>query len=348
MYASAMAKTRPPIGASAQGDTRRQKARAQPQIVVLDGYTLNPGDNPWDGVEELGVLTVYDRTPPDAIVERARGAAIVLTNKTPLTATTLRQLPALRFVSILATGYNVVDTAAARAGDIVVSNVPEYGTRSVAQHVFALLLALCHRVELHDAAVHAGEWIRTPDFCFWKTPPIELADLTMGIVGFGRIGRQVADLAHAFGMKVIAAHRRTRPAPPAYRGVKWRTIPAVFAQADVVTLHCPLTDANARFVDAALLRRMRPSAFLINTARGGLVDEPALAAALRAGHLAGAALDVVSVEPMRADNPVLQAPNCLITPHIAWASLAARRRLMAATVRNVRAFLAGHPIHVVT
>jgi len=315
---------------------------------VLDGYTVNPGDNPWDALRQLGDVTVYDRTPTEAIVERARGAAIVLTNKTPLAAATLRQLPALRFVSVLATGYNVVDTAAARACGVTVSNIPEYGTRSVAQHVFALLLALCHRVELHDAAVHAGEWTRTPDFCFWKRPPVELAGMTMGIVGFGRIGRQVGELAHAFGMKVIAARGRTCPPRPAYRGLAWRTIPALFAQADVVTLHCPLTETNARFVDAALLRCMRPSAVFINTARGGLVDEPALAAALRAGRLAGAALDVVSVEPMRADNPLLQAPNCLITPHIAWASLSARRRLLTATVRNVEAFLAGRPVHVVT
>jgi glycerate dehydrogenase len=343
-----MAKTPRLIGSPARGVKRRPHTKARPQIVVLDGYTLNPGDNPWDGLHELGALTVYDRTPAEAIVERARGAAVVLTNKTPLSAATLRQLPELRFVSVLATGYNIVDTATARAAGIVVSNVPEYGTRSVAQHVFALLLALCHRVELHDAAVHAGEWARTPDFSFWKTPPVELAGLTMGIVGLGRIGRQVGALADAFGMTVIAARGRTRPARPAYRRFGWRTIPTLFAQADVVTLHCPLTDANARFVDAALLRRMRPSAFLINTARGGLVDEPALAAALRAGHLAGAALDVVGVEPMREDNPLLHAPNCLITPHIAWASLAARHRLMAATVRNVRAFLAGRPIHVVT
>jgi len=316
------------------------------KLVVLDGYTLNPGDNPWDALGRLGALTVYDRTPPSLIVARAAGADVVLTNKTPLTAETLAQLPALRFIAVLATGYNIVDVAAARVRQIAVSNVPEYGTESVAQHVFALLLELCQRVGLHDAAVHAGEWTTAPDFCFWKSPSIELAGLTMGIVGFGRIGQRVATLAQAFGMDVIAAGGSRRGQPLASQ-VTWADIPETFTRADVVSLHCPLTADNAGFVNRAVLRSMRPSAFLINTARGGLVDEPALAAGLDAGWLAGAAVDVVSVEPMRPDNPLLAARNCIITPHIAWASLAARRRLMATTVRNVEAFLAGQPINVV-
>ncbi len=316
-------------------------------IVVLDGHTLNPGDNPWDALEQLGRLTVYERTPPDRIVERARPADVLLTNKTPLTAATLRQLPQLRFIAVLATGYNIVDVAAARERGIPVANVPEYGTDSVAQHVFALLLELCHQVGHHDAAVHAGEWSRAPDFCFWHDSPIELAGRTMGLVGFGRIGRRVGELAHTFGMSVVASGGARR-LPPAYAPFAWQeSVEELFAQADVVSLHCPLTPENRSFVNAALLARMKPSAFLINTARGGLVDEHALAAALNARRLAGAAVDVVSVEPMRADNPLAGAANCIITPHMAWGSLAARRRLMATTVDNVRAFLAGHPIHVV-
>jgi glycerate dehydrogenase len=316
------------------------------KIVVLDGYTLNPGDNPWTDLASLGELTVHNRTPPEAIVERAVGAEVLLTNKTRLTARTLSELPRLRFISVLATGHDVVDGAAARQRGIPVSNVPEYGTESVAQHVFALLLELCHQVARHDAAVHAGEWARTADFCFWKQPPVELAGSTMGLVGFGRIGRRVAEIAQAFGMRVMAARATPLPAPP-HPAVTWTPIPELFAAADVVSLHCPLTPHTARFVNRELLARMKPTAYLINTARGALVDEQALADALNAGALAGAAVDVVSAEPIGAGNPLLGACNCLITPHMAWGSLAARRRLMAATVDNVRAFLAGQPINVV-
>jgi glycerate dehydrogenase len=316
------------------------------KIVVLDGYTLNPGDNPWDELARLGGLTVYERTPGDQVVARAADAEIVLTNKTPLTAATLAQLPRLRFIAVLATGYNVVDVAAARTRDIPVSNVPEYGTDSVAQHVFALLLELCHHVGLHDGAVKAGEWTRAVDFCFWETSPIELSGLTMGIVGLGRIGHRVGALAHAFGMNVLAAGG-TRRVDPGYRPFAWTTIPQLFAVADVISLHCPLTTDNAMFVNRDLLQHVKPSAFLINVARGGLVEEAALAAALNAGQLAGAAVDVVSSEPMHADNPLLRARNCIITPHIAWASLAARRRLMATSVKNVEAFIAGRPVNVV-
>jgi glycerate dehydrogenase len=316
------------------------------RIVVLDGHTLNPGDNPWDDLARLGELTVHDRTPPAQVVERAAGAEIVLTNKTVLDAAALAQLPALRFVAVLATGYNVVDVAAARARGVPVSNVPVYGSVDVAQHTLALLLELCHRVGDHSRAVREGAWSRAPDFSFWLTPPRTLEGQTMGIVGYGRIGRQVAQLARALGMRVLASSRLERPSggePPD----GWRTIPDLFAEADVVSLHCPLTEDNAGFVNAALLARMRPGALLINAARGGLIDEPALAAALAEGRLAGAALDVLSREPPPLDHPLLQAPNCVITPHIAWASLAARRRLMAATVANVRAFLAGKPVNVV-
>jgi glycerate dehydrogenase len=315
----------------------------RPAIVVLDGHTLNPGDNPWDELAALGALTVHTRTPGDWIVARARDADILLTNKTPLRAATLTALPRLRFVAVLATGYDVVDGAALRARGIPVANVPEYGTDSVAQFVFALLLELCQQVGRHDAAVHAGEWQRAPDFSFTVAPLIELAGKTMGVVGYGRIGRRVAALARAFGMRVLV-HSRTRSDGD---GVTWCERDELFAVADVVSLHCPLTPQTNRFVDAALLARMRRGAFLINTARGALIDEPALAAALAGGALGGAALDVVSAEPIAADNPLLAAPRCLLTPHIAWATLAARRRLMATTVENVRAFLAGSPINVV-
>jgi len=318
------------------------------RIVVLDGDTLNPGDNPWDELAALGALEVYARSAPAEVVTRASGAEVVLTNKTLLDDATLAQLPELRFVAVLATGYNVVDVAAARARGIVVANVPEYGTDSVAQHVVALLLELAHGVGEHDAAVHAGEWQRCPDFSFWHRPPLELVGLAIGIVGFGRIGRRVGALAHALGMHVLASKRPgSTPADAPPYDVAWRTTDELFAEADVVSLHCPLTADNARFVNEALLGRMKRTAWLINTARGGLVDEAALAHALDVGRIAGAALDVVSEEPIRATNPLLRARNCILTPHLAWASLAARRRLMATSVANVRAYLAGAPINLV-
>lgn len=316
---------------------------SRPRIVVLDGRTLNPGDNPWDDLAALGELTVHDRTAADDVVSRAAGAAVVLTNKTRLDAATLGRLPHLRLVAVLATGYDVVDVAAATRLGIAVANVPEYGTDSVAQHVFALLLELFHRVGDHDRAVRDGAWTSCPDFSFWLRPPVELASSTMGIVGYGRIGRRVAELARAFGMAVLVTGRTRRDDA----GVVWVERDALFAGADVVSLHCPLSDDNRGFVDAALLSRMRRRAVLINTARGALVDESALAAALRDGVIAGAAVDVVATEPMRADNPLRTAPHCIITPHLAWASLAARRRLMTATVENVRAFLGGEPLNLV-
>ncbi len=315
------------------------------RIVVLDGYTLNPGDNPWDALARLGELTVHDRTPPEAIAARAADAAIVLTNKTVLDAAVLARLPALRFIAVLATGYNVVDVDAARARGIPVANVPEYGSAEVAQHTLALLLELCHRTGDHARAVAEGAWSRAPDFSFWLVPPRSLVGETLGLVGFGRIARRVAALGRALGMRVVAhsPSRRGGAEPPD----AWLSIEELFAAADVISLHCPLTAENAGFVDAALLARLRPGALLINTARGGLLDEAAVAAALRDGRLAGAALDVLSREPPPADHPLLSAPHCVITPHLAWASLAARRRLMQHTVDNVRAFLAGAPINIV-
>lgn len=314
------------------------------KLVVLDGYTVNPGDNPWDPLQALGELTVYDRTPAAEIVARAAEADVVLTNKTPVLADTIAALPRLRFIAVLATGYNMVDVAAARARGIPVSNVPEYGTASVAQHAIALTLALAGRIGDHARAVAEGGWARALDFSFWLSAPVELAGLTMGIVGYGRIGQRVAAIASALGMTVVASRSsRAAPGGPAL----FRSTPQLVGEADVISLHCPLTADNAQFVNAALLARCKPTALLINTARGGLIDEPALAAALNAGRLAGAGLDVLSTEPPAPDNPLLTARNCLITPHIAWASLAARRALMRATAANVAAFCAGHPINVV-
>ena len=316
------------------------------KITVLDGYTLNPGDNPWDDVEALGETVVYDRTPADLIIERAQGSEILLTNKTPLFADALAQLPQLKFIAVLATGYNVVDLDAARARGIPVSNVPVYGTDTVAQYVFALLLEHCHHIAYHADRVREGKWTSHVDFCFWDRPLTELTGLTMGLIGFGRIGRRTGQLAHAFGMRVLASDV-ARGDPPAYEPFAWTSTEEIFSQADVVSLHCPLTAENEAFVNRDLLSRMKPSAILINTARGPLVNERDLADALNEGVIAGAAFDVASREPIEADNPLLKAKNIFVTPHMAWGTLAARRRLMDTTVENIRAFLDGQPINVV-
>lgn len=315
-------------------------------IVVLDGYTLNPGDNPWTEVEKLGEFTVYDRTPANQIVERAEAADVVLTNKTLLSAVTIAALPNLKFISVLATGYNIVDTEAARKRDISVSNVPIYGTDSVAQFVIALLLQHCHHAALHQQAVKDGQWAKSGDFSFWNTPIIELAGLKMGIVGFGRIGRRVGELAHALGMDVLA-YDIYHGDPPAYSHFAWKDMRELFAESDVVSLHAPQTAENTEMVNKDLLSVMKPNAFLINTARGGLVQEADLAEALNNGQIAGAALDVVSKEPIEESNPVFNAKNCYITPHIAWATLAARMRLMQTTAENIAAYAQGAPINVV-
>jgi glycerate dehydrogenase len=314
-----------------------------PRIVVLDGFTLNPGDLDWHGLEALGEVTVHDRTPLAATVERASGASIVLTNKSHVSAATIERLPELRYIGVLATGYNVVDIAAAKARGIVVTNVPGYGAPAVAQHVFALLLELTQHAGHHAQAVREGRWSACPDFCFWDSPLVELAGRTLGIVGYGAIGQSVARIGVAFGMKVLASTRTPRGAD----GVEFTSIDEVFRRADVVTLHCPLTLETQGLVNAARLVQMKCDAFLINTGRGPLVVERDLADALEAGRIAGAALDVLSVEPPPCDNPLLRAKNCLVTPHIAWAAQAARARLMAIAAGNVRAFLAGAPVNVV-
>ena len=317
------------------------------KIVVIDGYTLNPGgDNPWDELEDLGDLAVYDRTNEDQIVERSRDAEIILTNKIPLTADTLEQLPKLIYIGVTATGYDNVDVRTARQRNIPVSNVPVYGTDSVAQFVFALLLELCHHVGQHDLAVKNGKWTKAREFSFWETPLVELAGKKMGIIGFGRIGRRVGELSHAFGMEVLAQDIY-HGEPPAYRPFSWMDVEEVFAEADVVSLHCPQTRDNLGFVNEALLSQMKPTAILINAARGGLVNEKDLASALDGGKIAGAAVDVVSAEPIRADNPLLKTRNLIITPHIAWATLAARRRLLQTSIDNVRAYLEGNPTNIV-
>lgn len=327
------------------GCGRFARRENQMKIVVLDGYTLNPGDLSWGGLEKLGECVIYDRTPAELTVDRARDAEIVLTNKVVLDCRNLAELPHLRYIGVLATGYDVVDAPAAAQRGIVVTNVPGYATASVAQMTFALLLELAMHVGRHAAGVREGRWAASKDFCYWEKPLVELEGLTMGLIGLGSIGREAARLASAFGMRVLACDPcpGSVPAP----GVKMVSLDELLARSDVVSLHCPLTDQNAGLINADSLRRMKPTAFLINTARGGLVNEKDLADALNAGRIAGAAVDVLSTEPPPADNPLLRARNCLITPHIAWATRSARVRMLAVVVDNVRAFLAGRPANVV-
>lgn len=316
------------------------------KIVVLDGCTLATDGNSWDALLPLGEVEIYDRSSPAEVAQRARNASVLITNKARIPGEVIAACPDLRFIAVSAAGFDCVDVAAASYRGIPVSNVPEYGTDSVAQFTFALLLELCHQVSRHADAVRDGEWTRSPDFCFWKAPLMELTGKTMGIVGFGCIGRRVGELAHAFGMSVLA-HSRSHSAPPAYHPYAWASLDELFARADVISLHCPLTPETVGLVNHQRLQRVRPGAFLLNTSRGGLVVEQDLAEALNDGRLAGAAVDVIAEEPIRPDNPLLSARNCLITPHIAWATREARRRLLEATVANVANYLAGQPTNVV-
>ena len=316
------------------------------KIVILDGHAINPGDLSWDALRSLGSLEVFDRTPETAIASRAREAEVLLTTRAPLSAQTLMRLEQLRYVGVMFTGYDQVDLKAARERNVLVTNVPAYGTASVAQLVFALLLELCHHVAAHSAATHAGEWSRSPDFIFWSTPLVELQDKTMGIVGFGRIGRRVAEIAMAMGMRVIAADAG-RKDPPNWPGFRWCDVDELMSAADVVTLHCPLLPETRGMINAASLSKMKTSAFLINTSRGPLIIEQDLADALNRGHLAGAAVDVLASEPPSLDNPLLHTENCIVTPHIAWATKEARMRLIETVVANLRAFLEGRPVNVV-
>ncbi len=318
----------------------------QMKIVATDGYTLNPGDNPWDEVRALGDLTVYERTASADLIERCRDAEIIIVNKTPFDAGTLSNLPHLRFITMAATGYDCVDIASAGKLGIPVSNIPIYGTDTVAQYAFSAILHLAHNISIHAEAVQQGKWTDSKDWCFWNRPLIELRGTRIGIVGFGRIGRRVGEIANAFGMHVLA-HDPYQQERPDYEAFEWCSLDQLFAQADFVTLHCPLNADNHQFVNKTLLSKMKPTAFFINAARGALVNEADLAAALSKGYLAGAVVDVVSQEPIRSDNPLLGAPNLFITPHLAWATLAARKRLMSGIVENIKAFLSGSPINVV-
>lgn len=316
-------------------------------ITVLDGYTLNPGDMSWEKLGELGDLTVYDRTIPTEIIERAKGSEIVLTNKTVLDRKVIEQLPDLKYIGVLATGYNVVDIKAATERGITVTNIPAYSTASVAQMVFALLLAVTNRVEYFTEENRAGRWSRSADFCYWDFPLTELAGKYFGIVGLGNIGRSVARIANAFGMKVLAL--TSKPERELPEGVeKAESLEDLLRRSDVVSLHCPLTDQTRSLINSQTLRMMKPTAILINTGRGPLVNEYDLAEALKTGVIAAAAADVLSTEPPAADNPLLSAPHFYITPHVAWASTEARHRLMDIAVDNVKSFLSGTPKNVVS
>lgn len=314
------------------------------KIVILDAYAANPGDLSWDEFAALGELTVYDLTAQEDAAARIGDAEVVFINKVRLTDEIFAACPNLKLVSILATGYNIVDLAAAKRRGITVCNVPGYSTRAVVQMTFALLLEICQQVGLHSGAVHTGRWQTCPDFCFWDRPLIELDGKTMGIVGYGAIGSAVGTVAQALGMKLLVTARHEKPVP---EGARFVSLPELLAQSDVVSLHCPQTAENARMIDAGALAQMKDGAILLNTARGGLLDEQAVADALRSGKLLAAGMDVVSAEPIRADNPLLTAPNCFLTPHIAWAPLETRRRLQAISAENLRAFLAGKPQNVV-
>lgn len=315
------------------------------KIVVLDGYALNPGDLSWNCIAQFGEVTVYYRTPAELIVPRIGDAEIILLNKTPITEETLAACPSIKLICVLATGYNVVDCEAAKLRGIPVCNVPAYGTAAVAQFTFALLLELCHQVGLHSESVHNGDWCRSIDFCYWKTPQMELAGKTMGIIGFGRIGRAVGQIAKAFGMRVIA-YNRSHCAEGEAIG-EYVDLDTLFRQSDIISLHCPLTPQTSELINKDSISKMKDGVILLNTARGGLVNENDLFEALTAGKLRGAAVDVVSAEPMAADNPLLNAPNCIITPHMAWAPLESRQRIMDCTVRSIQAFLDGRPINTV-
>jgi glycerate dehydrogenase len=317
------------------------------KIVVLDGYTLNPGDLSWSELERLGEVTIYDRTPVELIVERSRGAEILLTNKTPLGENEFAQLPELKYIGVLATGYNIVDIENAKKRNIIVTNIPTYGTCSVAQMTFALILELCHHVQEHSNAVRRGDWSKSRDFCFWNYPLIELANKTIGIIGFGRIGQQVCKIAESFGMNILA-YDPYKSDEIKCSNYKWAELDELFRESDIISLHCPLFPETKGIINKDSLNKMKKSAFLINTSRGPLVIDKDLAEALNSERIAGAGLDVLSEEPPKADNPLLSAKNCLITPHISWATYEARARLMTIAADNLKAFIENKPINVVT
>ncbi|MDY3691944.1 MAG: D-2-hydroxyacid dehydrogenase [Dysosmobacter sp.] len=318
------------------------------KIVILDGYTENPGDLSWDALAALGELTVYDRssrTDQQEAIDRIGDAEIVITNKTPITRAVLDACPSVRFIGVLATGYNVVDTACTRERGIPVSNVPAYGTAAVGQFTIALLLEICHHVAHHSETVFAGKWEHCPDFCYWDYPLIELDGKTMGIIGFGRIGQATGRIAKALGMRVLATG--SRPCPEGEAIAEYTDLDTLLANSDVIALHCPLFPETAGIINRETIAKMKDGVILLNSARGGLVVEQDLADALNSGKVAAAGLDVVSTEPIQGDNPLLKAKNCIITPHIAWGSKESRQRIMDCTVKNVQAFLAGKPVNTV-
>lgn len=318
------------------------------KIVVLDGYALNPGDLSWQGFEELGEVTVYDRTSytdKQEIIERIGDAEAILTNKTPITADVLKACPQLTYIGVLATGYNVVDLAAAKEQGITVTNIPSYSTNAVAQATFALLLEVTNQVGHHNRSVHQGDWQTSKDFSYWQTPLMELAGKTIGLIGYGAIAQAVATIAHAFQLKVIYFNRRPKSAQADW--AKQVSLAELYQEADIISLHVPQFPETEKMIDRTALAQMKSSAILINTARGGLIDEAAVAEALQTGQIAALAADVVSKEPIAADNPLLQAPNCYLTPHIAWAPVETRRRLMGIAVANLSGFKAGTPQNVV-
>jgi glycerate dehydrogenase len=316
------------------------------KLVVLDGYTLNPGDLNWEGIKKFGDLEVHDRTPESLIVERCQGAEIIFTNKTPLREAVLSQLPELKYIGVLATGYNVVDVDYAKTRGIAVANVPGYGTASVVQMTFALLLELCQHVQSHSDSVRQGDWAVSPDFCYWNYPLIELEGKTIGIIGFGSIGQKVADIATAFGMNIMG-FSRTRTDQSHRKNFKWAELNELLKESDVVSVHCPLFPETQGIINKDSLRLMKRTAFFLNTSRGPLMVDQDLADALNEGVIAGAGIDVLSVEPPSADNPLFKAKNCLITPHIAWATKEARSRLMGIAENNLSSFLNQKPINIV-
>ncbi len=316
-------------------------------IVVLDGYTLNPGDLDWGGLQQLGNVQIHDRVAESEILKVAQNAEILLSNKTVISADHIQQLPKLEYIGVLATGYNVIDIEAASKSGIIVTNIPEYGTHSVAQMVIALLLELCHRVQYHSDAVKNGKWAECPDFCFWESPLVGLSGKIMGIIGFGRIGQQIGKIASAMGMQILG-FSRTQSTDVGIENFQWADTSTIFQTADVISLNCPLTHENQGMINQKTLGMMKKSAFLINASRGGLIQDHDLAQALETGVIAGAALDVLSVEPPEPDNPLYAQKNCLITPHIAWATFEARQRLMQIAIENVQAFLNGNPVNCVS
>ena len=318
------------------------------KIIVLDGYTENPGDLSWSGFEQLGEITVYDRSKlaETALIERIGDAEIVLTNKTPLSKTVIDAAPNLKYIGVLATGYNVVDVEAAKEKGIVVTNIPTYGTEAVAQFTIALLLEMCHHIGEHSMSVKKGDWEKNADWCYWHYPLVKLLNKTLGIIGYGRIGQQVAQIAKAFGMNVIAVDQQ-HAIHSTQEDVEFVTTDELFERSDVISLHCPLFPETQGMINAENIAKMKDGVMIVNSSRGPLINEADLAQALNAGKVGAAAVDVVSQEPITADNPLLTAKNMIITPHIAWATKEARSRLMAIAVENATAFIAGNPVNVV-